>query len=139
MKTRNHKTVARNEGGIAHRDSQRQDRDRARDAENSARNERLQRVIESSSSADKSRYGPSYTTPKGVERDEVEEELDSNLDEISGGLSRLKMMATAMNDELDGQNGSFTRITTQAEKVQARVDNTHQKVQRFLPKSQRNK
>ncbi|TPX31438.1 hypothetical protein SeLEV6574_g08538, partial [Synchytrium endobioticum] len=74
-----------------------------------------------------------------LERDETEEEIDSNLNALSGGLSRLKMMAASMNEELDGQNGSFHRITDQAEKVKARVDSTQKKVQRFLPKSQRSK
>ncbi|TPX51997.1 hypothetical protein SeMB42_g01710 [Synchytrium endobioticum] len=128
--------AAKNQAGITQRDAQRQDRDRARDVENESRSERLQRVMDVPLS---SRHGSSYTTPTGLERDETEEEIDSNLNALSGGLSRLKMMAASMNEELDGQNGSFHRITDQAEKVKARVDSTQKKVQRFLPKSQRSK
>ncbi|TPX35962.1 hypothetical protein SmJEL517_g01682 [Synchytrium microbalum] len=127
---------ARNENGIASRDAQRQDRDKARDESNQQRNDRMQRVMDAQASMGP-RGGSSYSTPAGVERDDTEEEIDVNLDQISGGLSRLKFMASAMNEEIDGQNGSFTRITTQADKVQARVDNTHKKVQKFLPKNQR--
>jgi hypothetical protein len=42
-----------------------------------------------------------YSTPEGLERDEQEEDIDSNLGHISSGLTRLKMMSYAMNDELD--------------------------------------
>ncbi|KAJ1566055.1 Protein transport protein S9 plasma membrane t-SNARE [Nowakowskiella sp. JEL0078] len=52
-----------------------------------------------------------YTTPNGVERDDTEREIDSNLDLISGGLGRLKMMAQGMNNELENQHKQLDRIS----------------------------
>lgn len=45
-----------------------------------------------------------YSTPLGVDRDENEREIDGNLNHISSGLSRLKMMSNAMSEEIDKQN-----------------------------------
>lgn len=51
-----------------------------------------------------------YSTPAGLERDEVEVNIDSNLNQISAGLSRLKMMGQSMNEELGTQHQQMRRI-----------------------------
>ena len=51
-----------------------------------------------------------YSTPAGLERDEVEVGIDSNLNQISSGLNRLKMMGQSMNEELTTQHSQMKRI-----------------------------
>jgi synaptosomal-associated protein 29 len=50
-----------------------------------------------------------YSTPEGLERDDLEDEIDGNLGQISSGLSRLKMMGLAMNEEMDSQQDQLKR------------------------------
>lgn len=45
-----------------------------------------------------------------MQRDETEEEIDSNLDQISSGLARIRMMGQSMNAELSSQQGQMNRI-----------------------------
>lgn len=71
------------------------------------------------------------TTPEGVERDEVEEEIDANLGHISTGLSRLKMMGAAMSVELDSHQGQIRRIEERTEVTRSRVDRLNGKVDRI--------
>ena len=47
--------------------------------------------------------------------DELEDELDDNLNEISDVTKRLKALGTAMGQELDTQNDRITRITDKAD------------------------
>ncbi|KAJ3204854.1 hypothetical protein HDU67_009253 [Dinochytrium kinnereticum] len=74
----------------------------------------------------------SYSTPEGLERDETEEEIDNNLDQISSGLARLRMMGRTMNSELDHQNGHINRIADKTDGVRDRVDRTTEKVTRMV-------
>ena len=62
-----------------------------------------------------------YSTPNGLERDETEEEIDSNLHQISSGLNRLKMMSQSMNSEL-------IRHDHQLENIQDKTDVNRSKV-----------
>jgi hypothetical protein len=80
-------------------------------------------------------YGSkSYTTPEGIVRDDVEEELDSNLDHISKGLSRIKMMSQTMNSELAAQGSQIDRIYEKTATVDERVKNTTSKINSLLKK-----
>ncbi|KAI8927218.1 hypothetical protein BC831DRAFT_453218 [Entophlyctis helioformis] len=74
-------------------------------------------------------YDRMYTTPHGIDRDDVEEEIDSNLNEISSGLSRLKMMGTAMNEELGFQRGQMSRIADRTDSTRDRVEILNRKVE----------
>ncbi|KAI8607973.1 hypothetical protein BC830DRAFT_1072515, partial [Chytriomyces sp. MP71] len=54
--------------------------------------------------------GNIYTTPEGLERDEVEEEIDDNLNAMMAGLSRMKQMGENMGASVDAQNEQLLRI-----------------------------
>ncbi|KAI8803583.1 hypothetical protein BJ742DRAFT_682969, partial [Cladochytrium replicatum] len=73
--------------------------------------------------------GRSYSTPQGMERDHVEQEIDNNLDQISSALSRLKFMGESMNSELDSQMGRLNRIDDKTNSAQERLARTHKKVE----------
>lgn len=73
-----------------------------------------------------------HTTPANIERDNVEEEIDSNLNDISSGLARLKMMSQTMNTEITQQNGRIDNIQDRTEKTNARIVNTTNKVNRII-------
>ena len=68
------------------------------------------------------------TTPDGLERCDVEQEMDSNLSEISSGLSRLKMMGLQMNEEMDFQQGQLKRINARTDKASGKVGKLQEKV-----------
>ncbi|KAL2918653.1 SNAP receptor activity protein [Polyrhizophydium stewartii] len=87
-----------------------------------------------SGAAGPSRYDRMYTTPQGLDRDATEEEIDSNLDEISGGLARLKMMGLGMNAELDSQTSQLRRIDERTESSRAHVDRLNRKMEHFAPR-----
>jgi hypothetical protein len=53
--------------------------------------------------------------------DELEDELDENLDETLRVTRRLKMMATAMGDEVNNQNTRISSITDKAHNLDARI------------------
>lgn len=50
--------------------------------------------------------------------DELEDELDDNLDETLEVTKRLKNLATAMGDEVSGQNSRLTRVTNKTEDLE---------------------
>jgi hypothetical protein len=50
--------------------------------------------------------------------DELEDELDENLDETLEVTRRLKNLATAMGDEVSGQNSRLTRVTDKTENLE---------------------
>jgi synaptosomal-associated protein 29 len=62
-----------------------------------------------------------YSTPEGLERDETEEKIDSNLSQIASGLGRLKLMGRSMNSELDEQRNQLNRIQDRTDINQERV------------------
>ncbi|KAI9090876.1 hypothetical protein DFS34DRAFT_636773 [Phlyctochytrium arcticum] len=69
-----------------------------------------------------------YSTPDGIERDNTEEEIDGNLDQISSGLARLKMMSQAMNSELGTQTQMIGRISDRSDRTGERLRNTSRKI-----------
>lgn len=70
------------------------------------------------------------TTPQGINRDANELEIDSNLDQISSGLSRLKMMSHAMNEELDGQTEQIQRISERTDRIGGHVAHLNNKMEK---------
>jgi hypothetical protein len=75
-----------------------------------------------------------YTTPDGLEEDDTEIEINSNMNNISSGLSRLKMMGICMSDELDSQNGQMDRISKRSEKTAQNVSKLNRKVNQIVDK-----
>lgn len=53
--------------------------------------------------------------------DELEDELDQNLDETYEVTKRLKNLATAMGDEVNGQNTRLGRITNKTDDLEFAV------------------
>lgn len=60
--------------------------------------------------------------------DELEDELDENLDETYEVTKRLKSLATAMGDEVTGQNSRLGRITNKTEDLEYGVARTTAKL-----------
>ncbi|EGF82656.1 hypothetical protein BATDEDRAFT_36590 [Batrachochytrium dendrobatidis JAM81] len=88
-------------------------------------------------SGNNSRYERIYTTPQGVDRDDVEVELDSNLNDISSGLSRLKMMGMAMNSELDSQSQQMNRIHDRTDASRDYMGRLNNKMDHFAPRNRK--
>lgn len=56
--------------------------------------------------------------------DDLEDELDDNLDETYEVTKRLKNLATAMGDEVTGQNARLGRVTNKTEDLEYGVAKT---------------
>ncbi|KAL0241893.1 hypothetical protein I308_106067 [Cryptococcus tetragattii IND107] len=96
-------------------------------------------------------YGSSSTTPEPVpgqqkarkdarsryqfdataSDDELEDELDENLDETLEISRRLKTLATAMGDEVSGQNSRLTRVTDKTENLEFAVMKNTERLKRI--------
>lgn len=63
--------------------------------------------------------------------DELEDELDNNLDEISEVSKRLKALGMAMGSELDNQNSRIDRIEGKAVRVEQKLHMNTQRVSRY--------
>ncbi|RKO90187.1 hypothetical protein BDK51DRAFT_21797 [Blyttiomyces helicus] len=74
----------------------------------------------------------SYSTPQGIDRDDTENEIDSNVDQLSAGLARLKMMGQTMNSELESQTLQVGRITDRTDRTGERLNNTNTKLNRIM-------
>ena len=88
-----------------------------------------QRLSQTSRSASKN-----FSTPIGVERDQVEQEIDDNLDQISSGLARLKMMGTAMNGEIASQSSQLNRIRDRTESSKEKVNRLKHRIDNDIRK-----
>ncbi|KZT02749.1 uncharacterized protein LAESUDRAFT_685037 [Laetiporus sulphureus 93-53] len=69
--------------------------------------------------------------------DELEDELDDNLGEISNITKSLKALGTAMGQELDQQNDRISRITDKTDSLDNRLFRNTQKVRCPFPTSVR--
>lgn len=74
------------------------------------------------------------TTPQGIKRDDTEAEIDSNLDQISSGLGRIKMMGRAMNQEMVAQDDQIRRIQDKTSKTDERVQRSTGRLNAMLKK-----
>lgn len=63
--------------------------------------------------------------------DELEDELDENLDETLEISRRLKGLATAMGDEVSGQNSRLTRVTDKTENLEFAVMKNTERLKRI--------
>lgn len=63
--------------------------------------------------------------------DELEDELDDNLDETYEVTKRLKNLATAMGDEVTGQNARLGRVTNKTEDLEHGVAKTTERLARI--------
>ena len=61
-------------------------------------------------------------------------QLDKNLDEMAGSLSRLKGLAIDLNQEIDDQNDLIDDITTKTENVDAKLGKQNKEINRLLGK-----
>lgn len=69
-----------------------------------------------------------------MKRDDTEAEIDSNLDQVSAGLSRIRMMGQAMNQEIDAQQSQITNIQDKTSMVDGRVQNSTSRLNKLLDK-----
>ncbi|KAJ3179890.1 Protein transport protein S9 plasma membrane t-SNARE [Geranomyces variabilis] len=70
----------------------------------------------------------SYSTPENINRDATEEEIDDNIDQISSGLTRLKMMSQSMNAALDKQTGQIRTISSRTDTTKEYIRSTSRKI-----------
>ncbi|TFK75733.1 hypothetical protein BDN72DRAFT_954882 [Pluteus cervinus] len=68
---------------------------------------------------------------KSTSDDEMEDELDGNLDEISAATKRLKALGMAMGQELDSQNVRIDRLGQKVDKVDNDLNITTGRLQRY--------
>jgi protein transport protein SEC9 len=64
--------------------------------------------------------------------DEMENELDDNLDEISEMTKRLKALGTSMGQELDNQTSRVERINDKASAADLQIFRNTERVSRFI-------
>ncbi|KAK0567497.1 Protein transport protein S9 plasma membrane t-SNARE [Tilletia horrida] len=69
-----------------------------------------------------------YQFEASASDDEIEDELDANLDEISAITNRLNKMGRAMGQELDDQNKRLNRMTDKASHVDTKIYSSTQKL-----------
>ncbi|GAA5888884.1 hypothetical protein JCM6882_002889 [Rhodosporidiobolus microsporus] len=62
--------------------------------------------------------------------DEVEDEIDGNLDELSGLAGRLKMLGTTMGQEVDSQNQKLGKIGNKVDTLDNKVIQSTQRLNR---------
>jgi chromosome segregation ATPase len=66
--------------------------------------------------------------------DGVQNEIDDNLNYMSGALGRLKMMGMSMQEELSDQNDRLKNINNQADDVNERVKHSHSRLNKLTKK-----
>lgn len=72
-----------------------------------------------------------YQFEASVSDDELEDELDENLDETYEVTKRLKNLATAMGDEVRGQNDRLGRVTDKTENLELAVMKNTERLKRI--------
>jgi hypothetical protein len=82
-------------------------------------------------SADDSPAAKAVTAAEPIE-DEVEQEIDENLNEISAALSNLKDIGLSMNTELDVHKEQITHISNTADNVSTTIKSSEKKIKKFL-------
>lgn len=93
-----------------------------RDAENAAG----ARARARARGAERSRYQFEATASD----DEVEDEIDSNLDELGGLAGRLRMLSTAMGSEVDSQNKKLGKVSGKVDVLDNNVVRSTQRLAR---------
>ncbi|KAI8970211.1 hypothetical protein BDF20DRAFT_838589 [Mycotypha africana] len=65
-----------------------------------------------------------YQFEADEEDDAIEDEIDQNLDLLSDATSRLKIIATGMNDELTSQNKQLNKLNKKVDPINAKLRST---------------
>ncbi|XP_038074361.1 synaptosomal-associated protein 29-like [Patiria miniata] len=65
-------------------------------------------------------------------RQQFEQKLDSNLDEMSSGLGRLKNLGLGLGDEIERQNDDIDRITGKTDKLDTRIEGVNTDIKKIL-------
>merc|ERR1712088_1245 len=84
--------------------------------------------------ANQARNQPSYknSSPhQPTQFDLYENQIDSNLDQMSSGLSRLKDLGMGLNTEINKQNNQLERLNNKMSKVDDRTANVNQVLRRL--------
>ncbi|XP_013406429.1 synaptosomal-associated protein 29 [Lingula anatina] len=78
--------------------------------------------------------GRGQTQAYGGKRDAYDEQVDKNLDEMSGVLSRLQFLGKGLGTEIDRQNEQIDRIDLATEKATTNVDDQNKQMRKILYK-----
>lgn len=89
------------------------------------------RMMTSSQQAIRKEQRKRYQFEATASDDELEDEIDDNLNEISDMTKRLKALVTAMGEELDRQNDRIGRITEKTDGLDNRLYRNTQKLNRI--------
>ncbi|XP_077572205.1 synaptosomal-associated protein 29 [Stigmatopora nigra] len=57
--------------------------------------------------------------------------LDNNLDEMAGGLSRLKNLGLGLQSEIESQDDSINSLLNKVDKMDSKISNTNQQMKRL--------
>lgn len=71
------------------------------------------------------------TYPKNAHLRAYHQKIDSNLDELSLGLGRLKNIALGMQTEIEEQDDILDRLTTKVDKLDINIKSTEKKVRQL--------
>lgn len=69
--------------------------------------------------------------PKNSSLRAYHQKIDSNLDELSMGLGRLKDIALGMQTEIEEQDDILDRLTTKVDKLDVNIKSTEKKVRQL--------
>lgn len=78
-----------------------------------------------------SNFNTNSSNKKQSQFDLYENQIDSNLDQMSSGLSRLKDLGMGLKTELDSQNAQLDRVNAKMAKVDERTANVNQVLRRL--------
>ncbi|NXE62340.1 SNP29 protein, partial [Calcarius ornatus] len=73
----------------------------------------------------------SDTYPKNQQLRAYHQKIDTNLDEMSSGLSRLKSLALGLQTEIEEQDDMLDRLTKKVETLDVNIKNTDRKVRQL--------
>ncbi|XP_061784643.1 synaptosomal-associated protein 29 [Nerophis lumbriciformis] len=62
---------------------------------------------------------------------EAHQTLDRNLDEMAGGLSRLKNLGLGLQSEIDSQDDSIDSLMNKTDKMDMKINNTNQQIKKL--------
>ncbi|NXR77381.1 SNP29 protein, partial [Pycnonotus jocosus] len=71
------------------------------------------------------------TYPKNQQLRAYHQKIDTNLDEMSSGLSRLKSLALGLQNEIEEQDDMLDRLTKKVETLDVNIKNTDRKVRQL--------
>ncbi|NWH36213.1 SNP29 protein, partial [Chloropsis hardwickii] len=72
-----------------------------------------------------------YAYPKNQQLRAYHQKIDTNLDEMSSGLSRLKSLALGLQTEIEEQDDMLDRLTKKVETLDVNIKNTDRKVRQL--------